>query len=149
MTLNKLQRFNHLFIFFFHSAEGYFIYQEASNLIPFDTNRLESPDTVVSQKICIDFWYYMFGSEDMNELRVLIKDSTGESVVWSRKGNQSSLWKYGAITHTVPTQRKIKVIYFQTKFLCSVSAFVLPLQAAKGCACKPENITKFCFVYIL
>ncbi|XP_010571424.1 PREDICTED: zonadhesin-like, partial [Haliaeetus leucocephalus] len=92
-------------------GKGYFIYQEASNLIPFDTNRLESPDTVVSEKICIDFWYYMFGSEDMNELRVLIQDSTGESVVWSRKGNQSSLWNYGAITHTFPTQRKIKVIF--------------------------------------
>ncbi|XP_074733517.1 IgGFc-binding protein-like [Strix uralensis] len=92
-------------------GKGYFIYQEASNLIPFDTNRLESPDTVVSEKICIDFWYYMFGSEDMNELRVLIQDSTGESVVWSRKGNQSALWKYGAITHTFPAQRKIKVIF--------------------------------------
>ncbi|XP_063023602.1 IgGFc-binding protein-like [Melospiza melodia melodia] len=62
-------------------GKGYFIYQEASNLIPFDTNRLESPDTVVSGKICIDFWYYMFGSEEMNELRVLIQDSSGESVV--------------------------------------------------------------------
>ncbi|XP_009947782.1 PREDICTED: zonadhesin-like, partial [Leptosomus discolor] len=92
-------------------GKGYFIYQEASNLIPFDTNRLESPDTVVSEKICIDFWYYMFGSEDMNELNVLIRDTTGEFVVWSRKGNQSSLWNYGAITHTFPTQRTIKVIF--------------------------------------
>ncbi|OWK62257.1 Zonadhesin [Lonchura striata] len=92
-------------------GKGYFIYQEASNLIPFDTNRLESPDTVVSGKICIDFWYYMFGSEEMNELRVIVQDGTGESVVWHRKGNQSSLWKYGAITHSFPTQRKIKVIF--------------------------------------
>ena len=68
-------------------GKGYFIYQEASNLIPFDTNRLESPDIVVSEKICIDFWYYMFGSEDRNELRVLIQDSTGELTAWSRKGN--------------------------------------------------------------
>ncbi|XP_009873887.1 PREDICTED: zonadhesin-like, partial [Apaloderma vittatum] len=92
-------------------GKGYFIYQEASNLIPFDTNRLESPDIVVSEKICIDFWYYMFGSEDMNELRVLIQDSSGESVLWTRKGNQSSSWNYGAITHTFPMQRKIKVIF--------------------------------------
>lgn len=134
--------------FFFHSAEGYFIYQEASNLIPFDTNRLESPDTVVSGKICIDFWYYMFGSEEMNELRVLIQDGTRESVLWYRKGNQSSLWTYGAVTHTFPTQRKIKVIYLQNIFLCTVSALALPLQAAKCHACKLENITKVCLVYI-
>ncbi|XP_032302492.1 IgGFc-binding protein-like [Coturnix japonica] len=92
-------------------GKGYFIYQEASNLIPFDTNRLESPDIVVSQKICIDFWYYMFGSEDRNELRVLIQDSTGEFMAWSRKGNQSSSWIYGSVTHAFPTQRKIKVIF--------------------------------------
>ncbi|XP_071422998.1 IgGFc-binding protein-like [Pithys albifrons albifrons] len=92
-------------------GKGYFIYQEASNLIPFDTNRLESPETVVSEKICIDFWYYMFGSEEMNELRVLIQDGTWESMVWRRQGNQSSLWNYGAITHTFSTQRKIKVIF--------------------------------------
>ncbi|XP_041898315.1 zonadhesin-like [Corvus kubaryi] len=92
-------------------GKGYFIYQEASNLIPFDTNRLESPDTVVSGQICIDFWYYMFGSEEMNELRVLIQDGTRESVLWYRKGNQSSLWTYGAITHIFSTQRKIKVIF--------------------------------------
>ncbi|XP_040423240.1 IgGFc-binding protein-like [Cygnus olor] len=92
-------------------GKGYFIYQEASNLIPFDTNRLESPDVVVSGKVCIDFWYYMFGSEEMNELRVIIQDSTGESVAWSRKGNQSSSWNYGAVIHTFPTQRRIKVIF--------------------------------------
>ncbi|XP_068547552.1 IgGFc-binding protein-like isoform X6 [Anas acuta] len=92
-------------------GKGYFIYQEASNLIPFDTNRLESPDVVVSGEICIDFWYYMFGSEELNELRVIIQDSTGESVAWSRKGNQSSSWNYGAVTHTFSTQRRIKVIF--------------------------------------
>lgn len=129
MAPNKLQSCNHFF--FFHSAEGYFIYQEASNLIPFDTNRLESPDTVVSEQICIDFWYYMFGSEEMNELRVLIQDNTGETEVWSRRGNQSSLWVYGAITHTFPTQRKIKVIHFQNTFLCTASAFVLPCRLQK------------------
>lgn len=91
----------------------------------------------------------MFGSEVMNELRVLIQDGTGESVVWHRKGNQSAFWKYGAITHTFPTQRKIKVIYLQNIFLCTMSAFVLPLQAAKCCALKLENITKMCFVYNL
>ncbi|XP_054031516.1 IgGFc-binding protein [Dryobates pubescens] len=64
-------------VFSLHSVEGYFIYQEASNLIPFDINRLESPETLVSEKICIDFWYYMFGSEDMNELRVIFEAVRG------------------------------------------------------------------------
>lgn len=87
---------------------------------------------MVSEKICIDFWYYMFGSEDRNELRVLIQDSTGELTAWSRKGNQSSSWIYGAVTHTFPTQRKIKVIYFHNKFVCTASAFMIRSPFA-GC----------------
>lgn len=84
----------------------------------------------------------MFGTEEKNELRVLVQNGTGESVVWQRQGNQSFFWEYGAITHTFTTQEKIKVIYLQNVFLCTVSAFFLPLQAAKCCACKLENTIK-------
>ncbi|KAF2978522.1 hypothetical protein EK904_011288 [Melospiza melodia maxima] len=118
-------------------GKGYFIYQEASNLIPFDTNRLESPDTVVSGKICIDFWYYMFGSEEMNELRVLIQDSSGQSVVWHRKGNQSSFWEYGAITHTFPTQRKIKVIFEAVRGLTEYGDTALDNVRVRDGPCEP------------
>ncbi|KAM6356993.1 IgGFc-binding protein-like [Alca torda] len=120
-------------------GKGYFIYQEASNLIPFDTNRLESPDIVVSKNICIDFWYYMFGPEDMNELRVLIKDSTGESMVWSRKGNQSSFWNYGAITHTFPTQRKIKVIFEAVRGLTEYGDTALDNVRVRDGSCEADT----------
>ncbi|XP_010075061.1 PREDICTED: zonadhesin-like, partial [Pterocles gutturalis] len=124
-------------------GEGYFIYQEASNLIPFDTNRLESPDTVVSEKICIDFWYYMFGSEDMNELRVLIQDNIGESVVWSRKGSQSSFWNYGAITHIFSTQRRIKVIFEAVRGLTEYGDTALDNVRVRDGSCEdvPTPVT--------
>ncbi|GAB0193587.1 IgGFc-binding protein [Grus japonensis] len=122
-------------------GKGYFIYQEASNLIPFDTNRLESPETVVSEKICIDFWYYMFGSEDMNELRVLIQDNTEESIIWSRKGNQSSLWTYGAITHTFPSQRKIKVIFEAVRGLTEYGDTALDNVRVRDGSCVTEGIS--------
>ncbi|CAM5164066.1 unnamed protein product [Natator depressus] len=92
-------------------GNGYFIYQEASNLIPFDTNRIESPEIVVSGEICIDFWYHMFGSEDLNELKVIVQNEGVEALKWSRKGNQSSSWIYGFTTVTFMTERRIKVIF--------------------------------------
>nr|XP_014429313.2 IgGFc-binding protein-like [Pelodiscus sinensis] len=92
-------------------GSGYFIYQEASNLIPFDTNRIESPEIVVSGDICIDFQYHMSGSEDQNELKVIVQNEGLEDLVWSRKGNQSSSWMHGFTTVPFPNERRIKVIF--------------------------------------
>ncbi|XP_067851819.1 IgGFc-binding protein-like [Heptranchias perlo] len=60
---------------------GYFIYQEASNFVPSELIRLESEEITVSGEICIDFWYHMLGSEDLNELKVLVKDYVTETEV--------------------------------------------------------------------
>ncbi|XP_060098771.1 uncharacterized protein LOC132574434 [Heteronotia binoei] len=64
-----------------HFTKGYFIYQEASNLVPFETNRLESPQLMVSGELCINFWYHMLGLESQNELNVIVLEEDGESQV--------------------------------------------------------------------
>ncbi|XP_054838618.1 IgGFc-binding protein-like [Eublepharis macularius] len=92
-------------------GRGYFIYQEASNLVPFDTNRLESPELVVSGGICVDFWYHMLGLEDRNELNVIVLEETGESLVWSRRGNQSSAWLYGFTSVYFQRETHMKVAF--------------------------------------
>ncbi|KAL8188327.1 UNVERIFIED_CONTAM: hypothetical protein K2H54_065656, partial [Gekko kuhli] len=93
-------------------GKGYFIYQEASNLVPFETNRLESPELVVSGELCIDFWYHMLGLESQNELRVIIlEEEEGESRVWSRRGNQSSTWLYGFTSVHFWTETRLKVAF--------------------------------------
>ncbi|TFK04916.1 AFG3-like protein 1 [Platysternon megacephalum] len=92
-------------------GNGYFIYQEASNLIPFDTDRIESPEIVVSGEICIDFWYHMFGSEDLNELKVIVQNEGVEALKWSQKGNRGSSWIYGFTTVPFLTETRIKVIF--------------------------------------
>ncbi|XP_029473208.1 IgGFc-binding protein-like [Rhinatrema bivittatum] len=93
------------------AGKGYFIYQEASNLIPLDVVQLESPSINVLGDVCIDFWYHMLGSEDQNELKVIIKDSTSALEVWSKTGNQSSSWLYGSVTVSFLREQKIKVIF--------------------------------------
>ncbi|XP_013922929.1 PREDICTED: zonadhesin-like, partial [Thamnophis sirtalis] len=76
-------------------GRGYFIYQEASNLIPYDLNRLESPQLLSSGEICIDFRYHMFGSEDFNQLHVTLLEDQDETTVWSQMGSQSPAWQHG------------------------------------------------------
>ncbi|XP_053243459.1 thyroid hormone-induced protein B-like [Podarcis raffonei] len=90
-------------------GKGYFIYQEASNLLPFDTTILESQELVVSREICIDFWYHMSGSEDSNELKVVILTDEDEFMLWHRKGAQSSDWLHGSTSVHFLRERDIKV----------------------------------------
>ncbi|KAM6444251.1 IgGFc-binding protein-like isoform 2-T2 [Liasis olivaceus] len=92
-------------------GRGYFIYQEASNLIPYDLNRLESPQLVVSGEVCVDFWYHMFGSEDFNELHVTLLGEEGESVVWSRTGSQSPEWQHGLTVVYFTKESRLKVAF--------------------------------------
>ncbi|XP_077204093.1 IgGFc-binding protein-like isoform X4 [Paroedura picta] len=95
-------------------GKGHFIYQEASNLVPFDTNRLESPELVVSGELCIDFWYHMLGLESQNELKVIIlveEEEEEESLVWSRRGNQSSAWLYGFTSLHFWRETHVKVAF--------------------------------------
>uniref|UniRef100_A0A4W3GE03 MAM domain-containing protein n=1 Tax=Callorhinchus milii TaxID=7868 RepID=A0A4W3GE03_CALMI len=88
---------------------GYFIYQEASNFVPSDFIRLESQNISVSGEICIDFWYHMLGTENVNKLKVLVKEDTSEKMVWSKSGNQGSTWLYASVTVPFPTESRIKV----------------------------------------
>ncbi|XP_043558906.1 zonadhesin-like [Chiloscyllium plagiosum] len=93
------------------NGDGFFIYQEASNFAPSGSIRLESKEISVSGEICIDFWYHMMGSEDQNELKVLVTDYATEREVWSERGNQGSSWLYTSRTVNFPTKSNIQVIF--------------------------------------
>ncbi|XP_059507175.1 IgGFc-binding protein-like [Stegostoma tigrinum] len=93
------------------NEDGFFIYQEASNFAPSGFIRLESKEISVSGEICIDFWYHMMGSEDQNELKVLVADRTTETEVWSERGNQGPSWLYASKTVKFPTKSSIQVIF--------------------------------------
>ncbi|ETE57325.1 IgGFc-binding protein, partial [Ophiophagus hannah] len=90
---------------------GYFIYQEASNLIPYDLNRLESPRLLGSGEICIDFRYHMFGSEDFNELNVTLLGDQGETGLWSRRGSQSPEWQHGLTSVYFEKETRFQVAF--------------------------------------
>ncbi|XP_072113007.1 IgGFc-binding protein-like [Mobula birostris] len=90
---------------------GYFLYQEASNLVPSQLIRLESVEFTASGEICIDFWYHMLGLETQNELKVVIQENLTERDVWRRNGNQGPSWLYGSRTVHFPRSSNIKVIF--------------------------------------
>ncbi|XP_032886887.1 LOW QUALITY PROTEIN: uncharacterized protein LOC116979482 [Amblyraja radiata] len=92
-------------------AGGFFLYQEASNLVPLALIKLESVEFIVSGQICIDFWYHMWGSEMLNELKVMVKKDLTEIDAWRKNGNQGNSWLYGSRTLQFPTNSSIKVTF--------------------------------------
>ncbi|XP_039197436.1 IgGFc-binding protein-like isoform X7 [Crotalus tigris] len=92
-------------------GRGYFIYQEASNLVPYDLNRLESPQLMASGEVCIDFRYHMFGAEDFNELHVTLLWEGSEMVVWSQIGSQGPEWQHGLASVYLEKETRFKVAF--------------------------------------
>ena len=86
------------------------MYTEASGQSRGDKARLQSPlQQPATGGKCLEFWYHMLGNQ-MGSLAVYIKDSTQNSQVWKKTGNQGSLWQKGRVT--LKSARNFWVIYF-------------------------------------
>ena len=74
------------------------MYIEASPRRTGDKARLLSPlQQPASGGKCLEFWYHMLGS-NMGTLNVYIKDKVRTSQIWTKSGNQGSLWQKGRVT---------------------------------------------------
>lgn len=82
---------------------GYYIYHEADNSVNGQKVRLLSP--VISNgpaEICVQFYYYMYGSDSSNTLTVLAKHSSSEEQLWQKIGIQSPSWLGASVTVPIP-----------------------------------------------
>lgn len=92
------------------SAAGFYIYHEADNVANGQTSRLLSPPLSSSaSQICVQFRYYMYGSDNQNVLRVLAKRPGSDDEVWKKIGIQSPSWLKGSITVSKQSAQDIAV----------------------------------------
>lgn len=77
---------------------------------------LQSPSlSSKATQICVQFRYYMYGTETDNVLRVLARRPGGlEDEVWKKTGFQSPSWLKGEVTVTKPSGDNVIV-----SFICS------------------------------
>ncbi|KAI4900182.1 hypothetical protein NFI96_023906, partial [Prochilodus magdalenae] len=104
----------------FPDGSGYYIYHEADNVANGKKARLLSPaiDTAQDQ-ICIQFKYYMYGSDHSNALSVLAKHSGSEEELWKKTGFQSPSWLGATITVAKPAGETIEIVFEATRGLSS------------------------------
>lgn len=93
-----------------HSPEGYFIYQECDNVSNGGSIRLLSPVLSSSAtQICVQFYYYMYGIDNRNVLRVVTRRPGGEEEAWNKTGIQSPSWLNGFVTVSKSANESITV----------------------------------------
>lgn len=97
-------------ILYFWVSAGYYIYHEGDNVGNGKTARLVSPAlSAGSDQICVQFYYYMYGSDNRNTLRVLAKRGSSEEQVWDKSGIQSPSWLKGSVSVAKPLGTSLEV----------------------------------------
>lgn len=92
------------------SADGFYIYHECDNVSNRQKARLLSPSlSSLASEICVQFRYYMYGSDSQNVLRVLTKRPSGEEEAWNKTGMQSPSWLKGSVIVSKPSSQSITV----------------------------------------
>ncbi|TRY95871.1 hypothetical protein DNTS_021400 [Danionella cerebrum] len=78
---------------------GYFMYIEASHMLPKQSARLKSTELRGSLgPQCLLFFYHMYGS-GTGTLNVLLYTGEQETLLWSRQGEQSISWMKAALDY--------------------------------------------------
>ncbi|XP_061619132.1 LOW QUALITY PROTEIN: zonadhesin, like [Phyllopteryx taeniolatus] len=93
-------------------GKGFYIYQECDNMANGQKTRLMSSTFLMpASQICVQFRYYMYGSDRSNLLRVLAKRSNSEDELWKKTGIQSTSWLKGAITVSNSDSQEVTIVF--------------------------------------
>ncbi|XP_035490473.2 zonadhesin, like isoform X2 [Scophthalmus maximus] len=93
-------------------GKGFYIYHEGDNVSNGQKARLLSPPLSSSaSKICVEFRYYMYGSDSQNALRVLAKRPGAEEEVWIKTGFQSPSWLKSSITVSKSSSQSVTIVF--------------------------------------
>lgn len=118
---------------------GFYIYHEADNSINGQNIRLLSP--VISSgpsEICVQFNYYMYGSDSGNTLTVLAKRPRSEEQMWQKTGIQSPSWLGASVTVPIPAGQTAQIVFqamrgFSSSCDTALDNIVITEGACAGC----------------
>ncbi|XP_061149410.1 MAM domain-containing protein 2-like [Syngnathus typhle] len=89
------------------SGLGYYLYMEASPILPGETARLLSRPLRASRgPQCLCFYYHMYGSST-GELSVRLQKDGGDILLWQRSGEQSIAWLRATVEYQSDRQHQI------------------------------------------
>ncbi|XP_037615491.1 zonadhesin, like [Sebastes umbrosus] len=134
------------------NGEGFYIYQECDNVANGQKVRLLSPALSSSaSQICVQFRYYMYGSDNHNVLRVLAKKLGGEAEVWKKTGIQSPSWLKGSVTVSKRGSQSVTIVFeakrgFSASCDTALDNIVITEGACPSClsGCDFDTVDELC-----
>ena len=85
-----------------------------------DIARLVSGEMAASEKICMSFWYHMWGAW-MGSLKVFKVESGIKSLLWEKSGDQGNHWHAGQINITSKSPFKVDQALYMLKITVCIS----------------------------
>ncbi|XP_033465892.2 zonadhesin, like isoform X3 [Epinephelus lanceolatus] len=133
-------------------GKGFYIYQECDNVSNGQKVRLLSPAlSSPASQICVQFRYYMYGTDSKNELRVLAARPSSEEMVWRKTGIQSPSWLKGSVTVSKPSSQTVTIVFEAQRGLSascdtSLDNIVITEGACPSCVsgCDFDTIGDLC-----
>ncbi|XP_077357683.1 IgGFc-binding protein-like isoform X3 [Festucalex cinctus] len=93
-------------------GNGFYIYQECDNVVNGHKTRLLSPTYLdAAAQICVQFRYYMYGSDNTYVLRLLAKRPNSVEELWTKTGPQSPSWLMGSVTVANPGNQDLTIVF--------------------------------------
>ncbi|XP_063043702.1 zonadhesin, like [Engraulis encrasicolus] len=120
-------------------GKGFYIYHECDNVGNKQTARLLSPALSMGpEQICVQFYYYMYGADNQNQLRVLAKRASTEEEVWLKSGMQSPSWLKGSVSVAKPLGTSVEIVFeakrgFSSSCDTALDNIVISEGACPGC----------------
>ncbi|XP_028851976.1 zonadhesin, like [Denticeps clupeoides] len=136
----------------FPDGKGFYIYHECDNVANGQRARLLSPPIATNTaQICVQFRYYMYGTDSRNHLRVLLKTAATEEQVWEKTGLQSPSWLAGSVSVAKPIGTSVHVVFeamrgFSSSCDTALDNIVISDGACPGCltGCDFDTVNDLC-----
>ncbi|XP_056333186.1 MAM and LDL-receptor class A domain-containing protein 1 isoform X2 [Danio aesculapii] len=68
---------------------------------------ISAPMEIQSSDVCVGFWYYMLGPS-VGNFDLLIETKTMETIIWTRKGSQTSEWLNAQVSISTTDVHRVK-----------------------------------------
>ncbi|XP_037131957.1 MAM and LDL-receptor class A domain-containing protein 1 isoform X1 [Syngnathus acus] len=120
--------------------QGFYLIINGSGFSDSKRASLTAAVSHLTSKICVGFWYYMFGPS-VAAIELLVKTKTSKALVWTRRGTQNPEWINAQVT--IDMDQMTQVMFTGQRNDSSEGFIALDDVTVSNGACQMQNVCGF------